>query len=48
MTSPLGLWLVSLVGYPLVFIAGALLALVAAATVIGLPGGTPSSEEPLR
>jgi len=44
---PLGVWLVPLIGYPLVFAAGAAAALAGVAAVVGLPGGEPDAEVPL-
>jgi predicted MFS family arabinose efflux permease len=44
---PLGVWLVGRVGYPVVFVAGALTALAGLAAVRGLPGRRPEPEQPL-
>jgi len=44
---PLGVWLVGRVGYPVVFVAGAVTALAGLAAVRGLPGRRPEPEQPL-
>jgi predicted MFS family arabinose efflux permease len=44
---PLGVWLVEQVGYPGVFVAGALSALAGLAVVGGLPGRVPAREPPV-
>jgi MFS family permease len=44
---PLGLWLVSVAGYPVVFVAGAVPALLAVVFVFGLPRGAGQADESL-
>ncbi|HEV3504085.1 MAG TPA: MFS transporter, partial [Actinomycetes bacterium] len=44
---PLGVWLASEVGYPAVFVAGAVAALAGLAVVPGLPGREPAQEPPV-
>jgi predicted MFS family arabinose efflux permease len=44
---PLGVWLVGRVGFPVVFVAGALAALAALVAVRGLPGRQPAAERSL-
>jgi predicted MFS family arabinose efflux permease len=44
---PLGLWLVAQFGFPPVFVAGGLAALVGLSAVPGLPGREPAAEEPV-
>jgi predicted MFS family arabinose efflux permease len=44
---PLGVWLAGAVGYPAVFIAGAVAALAGLAVIPGLPGREPAEEPPV-
>lgn len=44
---PLGVWLVARFGYPVVFVIGAVTALVGLAAVAGLPGRRPRADEEL-
>jgi len=44
---PLGVWLVEQIGYPPVFVAGAISALAGLAVVAGLPGRQPRSAHPV-
>jgi len=44
---PLGVWLIEQIGYPPVFIAGALVALAGLAVVPGLPGRQPRAQQPV-
>jgi predicted MFS family arabinose efflux permease len=44
---PLGVWLAGAVGYPAVFVAGAVAALAGLAVIPGLPGREPAEEPPV-
>jgi predicted MFS family arabinose efflux permease len=44
---PIGLWLVAQFGYPPVFVAGGLAALIGLIAVPGVPGREPATEEPI-